>query len=33
MKRLVEFDTPRQMFVVDVGYLDQHRAAFERALA
>lgn len=33
MIRLVVWDTPRQMFVNDVGYLDEHRAVLERALA
>jgi hypothetical protein len=32
MIRLVGWDTPRQMFVDDVGYLDEHRAVLERAL-
>jgi hypothetical protein len=33
MIRLVGWDTPREMFVNDVGYLDEHRALLERALA
>jgi len=33
MQRLVAWDTPRQMFVRDVAYLDERRAALERALA
>jgi phosphotransferase family enzyme len=32
MMRLVGWDTPRQMFVNDVGYLDEHRAVLQRAL-
>jgi len=32
MIRLVGWDTPRLMFVNDVGYLDEHRAVLERAL-
>lgn len=33
MQRLVAWDTPRQMFVRDVAYLDDRRVALERALA
>ena len=33
MMKLVGWDTPRKMFVDDVGYLDKHRALLERALA
>jgi len=32
MVRLVGWGTPRQMFVDDVGYLDEHLAVLERAL-
>jgi aminoglycoside phosphotransferase (APT) family kinase protein len=32
MMRLVAWDTPRKMFVNDVGYLDKHRERFEGAL-
>ena len=32
MQRLVELDRPREMFLTDVGYLDDHRERFERAL-
>lgn len=32
MMRLVGWDTPRRMFVNDVGYLDRHRTILERAL-
>jgi hypothetical protein len=32
MRKLVSWDTPRLMFVNDVGYLDQHRATLDRAL-
>jgi len=33
MMKLVGWDTPRKLFVDDVGYLDKHRALLERALA
>jgi Ser/Thr protein kinase RdoA (MazF antagonist) len=32
MQRLVAWGAPRQMFVKDLGYLDQNRSEFERAL-
>jgi phosphotransferase family enzyme len=32
MMRLVGWDTPRRMFVNDVGYLDENRAVLQRAL-
>jgi hypothetical protein len=33
MIRLVGWDTPRKMFVDDIGYLEEHHDAFARALA
>src|SRR5438874_2138446 len=33
MERLVAWDTPRQMFVKDLGYIDENRRELERALA
>ncbi|TMC44564.1 MAG: aminoglycoside phosphotransferase family protein [Chloroflexi bacterium] len=33
MVRLVGWDTPRQMFVKDLGYIDENRGELERALA
>jgi Ser/Thr protein kinase RdoA (MazF antagonist) len=33
MIKLVGWDTPRKMFVDDLGYLEQHHRAFARALA
>ena len=32
MMRLVEWDTPREMFVKDCGYLDENRERLARAL-
>jgi hypothetical protein len=33
MMRLVSSDTPRQMFVQDRGYLEEHQEQLERVLA
>jgi hypothetical protein len=33
MRRLVDWDTPRKMFVTDLAYLDANRRELDRALA